>query len=325
MVPFHLHRHFALDCEPGHKNAAISMHATIMHFATCLPDWNSLDSVRRAHSDLEVTALVFFALLVVCEALVHLSDDKKTERRFEKISIVFFAIAVLAEIVAYPYGQRNDTLSEQIIGSLDGKARDALTKSETALSHSNEAETKSSEAVDKAGKAQEELRKATNEQLALQWHINLVAKSVSPRLIDRKRFIQLMRGQPNSSAEIWYEPSDDEAKFLAMQLDAALGKDVLGWDTTVGPFPDISPDEFHAQLRSEATGLNGLVYGAKTAPLDLDSPLRVLVNAIGSSLGGLNMRAMIFSNPQLPDGHFIIAVGHHVPSIPQRLPKTPKR
>src|ERR1700746_2240026 len=124
-----------------------------MDFAICIPDWNSLDSVRRTHSDLEGAALVFFALLVVCEALAHLSDDKKTERWFDKIGIVFCAIAVLAEIAAYPYGQRNDTLSEQVIVSLDAKARDAANNASTALSNSKEAETKSSDAVDKAGKA----------------------------------------------------------------------------------------------------------------------------------------------------------------------------
>jgi hypothetical protein len=99
-------------------NAATSTHATIMHFAIWLPDWDSLDSVRRVHSDLEIAALVFFALLVVCEALAHLSDDKKKERRFDKIGIAFFALAVLAEIVAYPYGQRNDELSTATISSL---------------------------------------------------------------------------------------------------------------------------------------------------------------------------------------------------------------
>ena len=161
----------------------------------------------------------------------------------------------------------------------------------------------------------------------MQWHINLVAKSVSPRLIDRKRFAQLMRGQPKASVEIWYEPNDEEAKFLAMQLNTSLGKDGLGWDATVGPFPNISPDEFHAQLRSEAGGgLNGLVYAAKTETLDLDSPLEVLVRAIGLSLGDLSIgRAMIFPNPQLPNDHFIIAVGHHIPSIPERLPNPPKK
>lgn len=134
-------------------NAAISTHATIMHFAICLPDWNSLDSVRRIHSDLEGAALVFFALLVVCEALAHLWDDKRTERRFDKIGIVFFAIAVLADIAAYSYGQRNDTLSEQVIVSLDATARDAAGNASTALTNSREAETKSKEAVEKAGKS----------------------------------------------------------------------------------------------------------------------------------------------------------------------------
>ena len=124
-----------------------------MHFATLTPDWNSLDSVRRAHSFLEGAALVFFALLVICEALAHLSDDKKTERRFDKIGIVFFAIAVLAEIVAYPYGQRNDTLSAQVIGSLDAKSREASSNASSALTKSSEADTKADAAETKSGKA----------------------------------------------------------------------------------------------------------------------------------------------------------------------------
>jgi hypothetical protein len=143
------------------------MHPTVTHFATCLPDWNSLDSVRRAHSDLEAAALVFFALLVVCEALAHLSDDKKTERRFDRIGIVFFAVAVLAEIAAYPYGQRNDFLSAQVIGSLDAKSKEAstnassaLTKSGAAETKANEAETKSKEALTRAHAAERSLAKA---------------------------------------------------------------------------------------------------------------------------------------------------------------------
>jgi len=84
-----------------------------------------------------------------------------------------------------------------------------------------------------------------------------------------------------------------------------------------------SPDELHAQLRSNA-GLNGLVYAGKI--LGFDSPLEVLVNAIALSLGDLSIgRGMIFSNPQLPNDRFIIAVGHRIPSIPERIPNTPKK
>lgn len=119
-----------------------------------LPNWNSLDSVRRAHSDLELAGLVFFALLVVAEALAHNSKQEERKHLLDSIGIWFFAIAIVCEIAGYWYGQRNDALSEQVIVSLDSKARDAASNASTALSNSKEAETKSSDAVDKAGTAQ---------------------------------------------------------------------------------------------------------------------------------------------------------------------------
>lgn len=129
------------------------MHATIMDFANSFPFWDSLDSVRRIHSDLEGFALVFFALLVVSETLVHLSEDKKREKLFDTLGIIFFAVAVLAEISAYPYGKRDDTLSGQVIDSLDAKASDAAAKASKAVTDSSDAEKKSGDATDKAGKA----------------------------------------------------------------------------------------------------------------------------------------------------------------------------
>ena len=86
------------------------MHSTIMHFAICLQDWNSLDSVRRANSDLEGAALVFFALLVVSEAMAHISKDEKKESTFsDALGIACFFVAVLSEIVAYPGMDRGTT------------------------------------------------------------------------------------------------------------------------------------------------------------------------------------------------------------------------
>jgi hypothetical protein len=118
-----------------------------------LPNWNSLDSVRRAHSDLELAGLVFFALLVMAEALAHNSKLEKRKHLFDSIGIWFFAIAILCEIAGYWYGQRNDALSEQKIRSLDVLAENAANNASTALGNSKEAETKSSKAADKAGKA----------------------------------------------------------------------------------------------------------------------------------------------------------------------------
>ena len=45
-----------------------------------IPDWNSLDSVRRAHSWLEAAALIFFALLVVSDVLANMHEDKNVGR-----------------------------------------------------------------------------------------------------------------------------------------------------------------------------------------------------------------------------------------------------
>jgi hypothetical protein len=101
------------------------MTVTTTNFAMFIPDWNSLDSVRRAHGDLELAALVFFALLVLFDILAHFSEGKKREKLLERIGLCFFAIAVAAELAAYGYGQRNDALSDQKIRSLDAVSHDA--------------------------------------------------------------------------------------------------------------------------------------------------------------------------------------------------------
>jgi hypothetical protein len=66
------------------------MHAV----ASLLPDWSSLESVRRAHNGFEFTALIFFAFLVVFDALAHLAEDENKERakRLEKAGLICFAI-----------------------------------------------------------------------------------------------------------------------------------------------------------------------------------------------------------------------------------------
>jgi hypothetical protein len=124
-----------------------------MNLATFLPFWNSLDSVRLVHSDLEFAAIVFFALLAFFDVLAHRSEDRAKERTFGAIGLWFFGIAVLCELVAYPYGQRNDTLSEQIIGSLDQKSKEALIASSTAVTQSRQAEAKSVSALSTADAA----------------------------------------------------------------------------------------------------------------------------------------------------------------------------
>lgn len=162
------------------------MKVPMMYLTIWIPYWESLDSVRRAHNDLEAVALGFFALLVVFELLAHLSsEDKKRETILEKIAICFFAVAVLAEIVAYPYGRRNDTLSEQIIGSLDAKARNASTNASNALTKAGEADTKAEAANTASSKAQEKADTASRVSDNAVGRANAIIDALrQPRLTD---------------------------------------------------------------------------------------------------------------------------------------------
>jgi hypothetical protein len=87
----------------------------MMHYWNLIWDWNTVDSVRTVHSFLEGWALVFFALLVLFDVLAHLYEDEHPSRAnlFERTGLWFFGVAVFSEILAYPYSQRNDTLSSQ--------------------------------------------------------------------------------------------------------------------------------------------------------------------------------------------------------------------
>lgn len=126
-----------------------------MHLTRFFPDWDSLDSVRKTHSDLELAALAFFFLLVLFDVLAHIAEDNKArEQLLERIGLVFFAVAVLAEIVAYPYSQRNDALSGDQIRSLDTLVKGAKGEADDAKSKADEAKTTAAGADTLAGKAQ---------------------------------------------------------------------------------------------------------------------------------------------------------------------------
>jgi hypothetical protein len=119
------------------------------------PDWNSLDSVRNAHSLLELWAIWLFAALVVCDIAAHLVEEnrKPLAKIFERIGLCCFAVAVAAELAAYRYGQRNDELSQQVISSLDTKAQNAADRASKAVTDSGTALTQSGQAITKAGTA----------------------------------------------------------------------------------------------------------------------------------------------------------------------------
>jgi hypothetical protein len=141
-----------------------------------LPGWNNPAAVQSAHSLLEGGALLFFAALVVFDVWAHI--DKKRERWLEPLGLICFAIAVVAEIAAYPYGKRNDELSNKTIASLMGRASQADERTgklsvdlETEKTASRNAQTRLTNAqlrlMDELSAARDRQSVLTNEQIAL--------------------------------------------------------------------------------------------------------------------------------------------------------------
>jgi hypothetical protein len=309
-------------------------YATMTHFATCLPDWNSLESVRRVHGNLEFWALVFFALLVLFDVLAHFSDDKKREKLFERFGLCFFAIAVFAEMVAYPYGQRNDTLSRQIIGSLDAEVREAvgnaaraltdsstaLTQSQTAISNAGAAESasdkarqKADDASDRASKLSGKLAEDEKAEVQLERGLWIIDTKASPRSLNDK-FVKALKDKPKGTADIWVFPNDKEAYLFSSSIQNALTHGA-GWSVTD---PILIPDEGDPRVSKSAPpdvrwGM-GLSDDIMILSRELPTPGS---NTAGGALydafqNGMHGKMHIYQFgvlPELPPDHFVIIVG----------------
>jgi hypothetical protein len=207
-----------------------------MFFARFLPDWNSLDSVRRAHSHLELAAIMFFGLLAFFDVLSHLSEKKTTERVFEKIGLWFFVVAVAAESGGYIYGQRNDYLSEQVIVSLSDTARQASVNAHNALTDSGTALTKAGAAM---GEAETATAKAATAGVSAKGALALAEKAKSLATKDEQEAariaLDLVRGGPRMFL-LYDENQKSFLKVASLFPGQKVSVEYCSFDT-----PSISP------------------------------------------------------------------------------------
>jgi hypothetical protein len=157
--------------------------------------WTSLETVQSVHGWLEGGALFFFAALVVFELLAH----RKTEngKRFEKIGLACFTVAIFMEVVAYPYGRRNDELASLRIAELNERAS------------ANEKEAASLRKL-----AQDESLARLQLEAELAWR--RISKDSQSAIADH--LVRL----PWQMAQISYNPADLEAQSFASDIASAL-------------------------------------------------------------------------------------------------------
>jgi hypothetical protein len=289
-----------------------------MNFARFLPDWNSLDSVRGAHSNLELAALIFFALLVIFEVLSHISEDKAKERLFEKIGLCCFAVAVLAEIVAYRYGQRNDFLSGQVINSLDQKSK--------------EADLRLTGIENKAENIDTRLNSASSQLIEIEagaaWrHLTSKQKmDISKRLRDSR---------PSSEVTMWFFQGDAEAWNFAVDIVEMLREAKISTfpPREFGPLiPTGKTFSINDSLQGSATGIK-ITSTTDTASLSLASAITRELNNCGfdakiiksdgpTSLAtkiGPNVIVAVLARPNGPQGEAKLRVNRKQHSNP--IPK----
>lgn len=153
-------------------------------------------------------------------------------------------------------------------------------------------------------------------QLALKQYEDVIAKNVNPRHLDFKRFTELLTGKPKGTAEIWYEPEDEESRDFADELYHSLGPDGAGW-TVSKPQSFPAKRDRNDQVRISAAS-TGLAMAVRKVSIDLDSAEGALKNAINLGAGGWGVAGLGFTyeNPTLPDNHFVIVVGHHRANVP---------
>lgn len=126
------------------------------------PWWNSLESVQKVHGRLELLAIFLFGLLVLLDILEHGAKEPRATF-LKKCALAAFALAVLAELMAYPYSRRSDTLSNNQIRN-DEQTISKLSKDVSAASqHATDAAGAAARAKDSALRASDLARIAHQE------------------------------------------------------------------------------------------------------------------------------------------------------------------
>src|ERR1039458_8475760 len=159
--------------------------------------WDSLDSVQHIHSVLDLVALLFFAFLVLADIFEHLATERKA-KRYKVAGLVFFGLAILTELIAYPYSRRNDRLSQ-----------DRIHTQELAIAKFNK---EAGEARNTAGKFEE--------------HAKELEKQIE-ELKGRNLELQQQADKERNSRLEWEAPrriTDKQASVLATRVQPLKGK-----------------------------------------------------------------------------------------------------
>ncbi len=210
---------------------------------------------------------------------------------------------------------------------LSKEAGDAKTSAKGATDEAQHAKSVASGALNlarttrsEAALAKRDVALAQKRVVEIDSMINILAKRTVLRALDREQCVRTLKGIPKGTAEIWYEPDDIDASMFAAQIYECLGSQGAGWlVTNIRPLPE----KWESSLMGQASRLNDARISASETGIavsgrvnnsppasPLTDPWSVLERAVNA-----NGTVSVFSSekivdPSLPEGHFVIVVGH---------------
>ena len=186
------------------------------------PGWDSLDSVKRIASVVQVTTLIFWGLLVLFEIVAY--SWEKAKHVFNVLALIAFALAVMGEGIQYKFDGRKETLHDAHDTAL---TKDFNKRLQVAHDEAENARTDAQRSADNASRAQQQAAAAEQEAEKLKEQ-----QGYRELTEDQKtQLIALLK--PYAPQQLYFLSAPDaEATEYGDEISSALN--AAGWKT-VGP------------------------------------------------------------------------------------------
>jgi hypothetical protein len=236
-----------------------------------MPGWNNLESAKSIHAFFEIGALIFFALLVWFEVLVH--RHTKREHLFTLLALISFAVAIVAEICAFPYSRRVEKLSSDEINVLSTKFAESENARSNLLAAASNAQASAAEA-----------RELTS------------SRHITPQM--RDKFLALVKEAPKGRVFFCIADGTRESQGFASELMSLLH--LAGY---IVPGDPQNPNSFNRIAATTLTPYSEVEIGI-SAPNDT-APF---VTLLAKALKDINIDVALVTNPQSRPDFSLITV-----------------
>ena len=268
-----------------------------------MPGWDSLETVTRLHGSAQLMALILLALVAAFAAFaayqlrsgvwlewLDIGEYQIRTRFFEIACAIVLVLALAAELVAYGYGGRQETLS----AAAERASADRIKKLTADL--------KPQPTTDASGryvKENSDLRQKLTEAENKIAELEKVQSQKRLSLEQRRFLIEALRPFAGQKVSIGSISGDDESSALAKDLVSVF--DTAGWDH------DGDAGVFSQQWPRDPIGVEVTLNEKDARAGQISAGIGALINATRQL--GLVYDNTIYMGNEVPAGQALVKVG----------------